>query len=128
MHTFLVVDDSAVMRKALMRDLHGVRPHSSFLEAASGDAAAAALDAHQGGIDLVFCDLTMPHGDGIAFLERRAAGGHKVPVIILTADAREDRARQAVEKGAYRVLTKPLRTDEVALVLQDLLPLPQGTA
>lgn len=123
MYTIVVVDDSRVMRKVVMKVIKSVCPDCRFLEADSGEAALHHLEGGSDhGIDLVFCDLTMPRMDGIAFLESlsKRAPKPKVPVIVLTADARESRGREALEKGASRVLSKPLRIEDVADVVESL--------
>ena len=123
MDTILVVDDSRVMRKIVMKMIRGVCPDCKFLEAADGEAALDHLEGGSDlGIDMVLCDLTMPKMDGIAFLESlsKRPPKPKVPVIVLTADARESRGREALEKGASRVLSKPLRIEDVADVVESL--------
>jgi len=69
---------------------------------------------HAGGTrpDIIVTDLSMPGGDGIEMLGRlraheRRQGLPPVPVIVLTADSRDDTRRSALLNGASIVLAKP---------------------
>ncbi|KQV84144.1 ATP-binding protein [Rhizobium sp. Root1220] len=63
--------------------------------------------------DIVISDLSMPGGDGIEMLGRLR--GHErrldvpaVPIIVLTADKRDESRRQVLLNGANRVMLKPV--------------------
>jgi two-component system response regulator AtoC len=63
-------------------------------------------------------DLKMPDVDGIALMERVHALRPSLPVVLVTAHATVETAVQAMRKGALHYLTKPVRWDELALVLR----------
>jgi signal transduction histidine kinase/CheY-like chemotaxis protein len=63
--------------------------------------------------DIVISDLSMPGGDGIEMIGRLR--GHErrldvppVPIIVLTADKRDESRRQVLLNGANRVMLKPI--------------------
>jgi CheY-like chemotaxis protein len=63
--------------------------------------------------DIVISDLSMPGGEGIEMLGRLR--GHErrldlpsVPIIVLTADKRDESRRQVLLNGANRVMVKPV--------------------
>ena len=63
--------------------------------------------------DIVISDLSMPGGDGIDMLGRLR--GHErrldlppVPILVLTADKRDESRRQVLLNGANRVMVKPV--------------------
>ncbi len=63
--------------------------------------------------DIIISDLSMPGGDGIEMIGRLR--GHErrldlpsVPIIVLTADKRDDSRRQVLLNGANRVMLKPV--------------------
>ncbi|CCM74162.1 hybrid sensor histidine kinase/response regulator [Rhizobium mesoamericanum] len=63
--------------------------------------------------EIVISDLSMPGGDGIDMLGRLR--GHErrldvspVPIIVLTADKRDESRRQVLLNGANRVMVKPV--------------------
>ncbi len=64
----LVVDDSAVMRKMIIRTLglSGL-PHGSVVEAGNGAEGLAALRSHQ--VDVALVDLNMPVMSGEEMME-----------------------------------------------------------
>ncbi|OWK26428.1 hypothetical protein AJ87_04325 [Rhizobium yanglingense] len=63
--------------------------------------------------DIIISDLTMPGGEGVEMIGRLR--GHErrlqvvaVPVIVLTADKRDESRRQVLLAGANRVMLKPV--------------------
>jgi len=65
------------------------------------------------GISLLILDLSLPDGDGLAFLRQQRQRGMKHPVLILTA---RDEPRQKVlglDTGADDYLTKPFDMNEL---------------
>ncbi len=63
-------------------------------------------------------DLKMPDADGIALMGRVHAERPWLPVILVTAHATVETAVQALRAGAHHYLVKPVRWDELALVLR----------
>ena len=106
--TVLVVDDDAALRTLTARWL--TKSKMEVIEAATGEAAVAALAAEPDRIDAVVLDVMLPGIDGFQTLERiRAlpAGAH-VPVVLLTAHATGDKdVVRGIEAGAFDHLTKP---------------------
>ena len=73
-------------------------------------------------IDVVFCDLCMPNLDGIGFIEKLSANNklEDVPVIVLTGDMRESRSKEALSKGARKLVGKPFTPDKVSESLKEV--------
>jgi PAS domain S-box-containing protein len=109
----LVAEDNE-FNAQLLEQLLGRRGHRVRL---AGDGRQALALAGEGGFDLLLLDVHMPELDGFqvarALREReRAAGGH-LPVIALTARARqEDRAR-CLATGMDDFLAKPVRAADL---------------
>ncbi|PPQ35276.1 response regulator [Rhodopila globiformis] len=93
--------------------------------AASIDAAAAMLEVVS--FDLVVLDLTLPDGDGRAFLRALRAAGNGVPV--LAATARSDLLERVctLDDGADDYLVKPFSTEELLARVRALLRRPRVT-
>lgn len=119
--TVLVVDDDALIREALRRQL---RRAGYAMEAAESGAKALAF-AERSAVDLVILDLKMPGLDGFETCRRLKAipGWADTPVLILTGDQDHAEYETAVEAGADDFLTKPVLFQELLLRLHSLLRL-----
>ncbi|HZZ83110.1 MAG TPA: sigma-54 dependent transcriptional regulator [Anaeromyxobacteraceae bacterium] len=110
----LLVDDDPGTRKVARANLSlegfEVLPASCAAEALSRLADADPL--------AMVSDLKMPDLDGIALMERVHALRPHLPVVLVTAHATVETAVLAMRKGALHYLTKPIRFDELALVLR----------
>ncbi|MEB3198880.1 MAG: hybrid sensor histidine kinase/response regulator [Candidatus Sericytochromatia bacterium] len=79
--------------------------------------------------DLILLDLAMPGMDGFQVLEqlRQSARTRRIPVVILTANAREAAlVERGLELGATEYLTKPIQMDELVVRLRSVLRLSQA--
>jgi two-component system, chemotaxis family, chemotaxis protein CheY len=110
----LIVDDSPIARKMLRRAL----PPDwdiSIQEAADG---AQAIDFYrQGGVELMFLDLTMPNIDGYGVLEVLQAEGLNCIVIVVSADVQPQARERVLSMGAIAFIPKPVNPEG----LQDVL-------
>jgi two-component system chemotaxis response regulator CheY len=75
--------------------------------ASDGEDALSLLRRHP--VDLVISDINMPRLDGEGMLRRlnEDAELRRIPVVMVTSDATESRARRLIELGAKAYLTKP---------------------
>jgi signal transduction histidine kinase/DNA-binding response OmpR family regulator len=80
---------------------------------------ARALDLmEQSKFDLIISDIRMPDIDGIEILKRAREKDPFMGVILITGYASLESARDAVDRGAYGYLTKPLEIDELKLTVE----------
>ncbi len=124
MPKILLVDDSRVMRRMLRSAvLETGLGEFTFIEADDGKQALQALEREAFSVDLVFCDLCMPEMDGLQFLEALGTKERlaSCPVIVLTADARESRAQEALARGARRLISKPFTVETLSEALEEVL-------
>jgi len=107
----LIVDDEPLQRDIMRMILEG----EGYLveSAASGTEALASMKNHPA--DLILTDLKMNGMTGLEFLETLQESGSAPPVLIVTAHGTIDSAIEAVRKGAFDYLTKPL--DKTRLLL-----------
>jgi DNA-binding NtrC family response regulator len=111
-----VVDDDDLVLRAMARVLGKAQYQVATFS--SGAAALAALEREGGTLDLVISDLHMPGVDGFALLARVRASWPDLPVLVLTGDASTASSVEALRRGAYDYLTKPVETyDEVVLAV-----------
>jgi len=110
----LVVDDDFAHRTMLKTLISGWG-----YDVSEADDGATAINAVQSGpFDLVLMDIRMVGVSGIEALEEMRRLNPALPIILMTAYASVETAVEALKKGAYDYLTKPLDFDELRLVLE----------
>ena len=109
----LVVDDEQNLRKVLAATLQ--REGYEVQVAADGEEALAALE--RDGADVIVTDLVMPRMDGLTLLRRVVARHPDVPVIVVTAHSRVDRAVEAMKAGAFDFVAKPFEHAELKAII-----------
>jgi len=110
----LIVDDERQQRDILEMILR-----SEGCETAVAGNARQALSSLRGeAFDVVLTDLKMPDASGIALLEEVLNSQPNICVILMTAHGSIDSAVEAMRKGAFDYLTKPLEREELLLVLR----------
>jgi two-component system, chemotaxis family, chemotaxis protein CheY len=119
MPTVLVVDDYAPNHRLM-----------GFVLEQSGYAVISALDGLHAldclrvfQIDLIVTDLTMPRLDGMGLVEQVRGDTRlcKLPIVMVTASGREADAVRAAGIGVDAFLTKPVESEELAVVVGQLL-------
>jgi two-component system, NtrC family, response regulator AtoC len=110
----LVVDDEPGLRQTLSVILGG----EGYEVVTASDGAEALERIATDDPDLVLCDLRMPGMDGMAVLDAHRARGGRGLVIVMSAYLDDDRALDAMRRGAYDVIPKPFRADQVLLIVR----------
>jgi two-component system chemotaxis response regulator CheB len=102
----LIVDDSAVVRRALTEILSAEEDFEVIGAAADPYTAVAKMKAE--GPDVITLDVEMPGMDGVTFL-RKIMSQHPIPVVICSSLAGEGSATaiEALACGAVDVVYKP---------------------
>ncbi|MFC1811486.1 sigma-54-dependent transcriptional regulator [Thermodesulfobacteriota bacterium] len=113
-HNILVVDDDAAHR-TMLRTLMGGWGYD-ITEADDGSTAIEKVKAHP--FDLVLMDVRMIKISGIEALEKIKSMNPAIPVIIMTAYSSVEKAVEALKKGAYDYLTKPLDFEKLKFTLE----------
>jgi two-component system sensor histidine kinase RpfC len=116
----LVADDQQANRTVLTRILE--RAGHRVQQAVDGEQALDLLELDN--IDLAIVDMHMPRLSGLDVLRQlryMQAGGKRTPVIVLSADATAQAAREAEEAGAPAFLTKPVMVARLLETISDLL-------
>ena len=112
----LVVDDEKNTRDGLVRALRG---DYAVAEAENGQRALEWLETHTA--DVVLSDLRMPGLDGMQLLARLLGRDPKPVLILLTAYGNIETAVEAMKRGAYDFLAKPVNLDRLDLLLKRAL-------
>jgi DNA-binding NtrC family response regulator len=116
-YNILVVDDEKNIREGLAKLLE-MEGHRS-IPAADGQEALAVLE--QGEVDLVVTDLKMPNLPGEELLRRAQSVAPGLPVIILTGHGTIESAVQAMKEGAADYILKPIKMDEMEILIEKTL-------
>lgn len=114
--TILIVDDDKNTREGLKRALHGLY---EVVMADSAEKALPLLDERT--IDIVLSDIRMTGMDGMSLLQRITARSNPPIVIMLTAYGNVETAVEAIKRGAYDFLTKPVNLDHLDLLIKRAL-------
>jgi two-component system response regulator HydG len=113
----LVVDDDDAHR-TMLRTLLGGWGYAT-VDADDGEAAIAAVRAQP--FDLVLMDIRMMRISGIEALQQIKVINPAIPIVLMTAYASVEMAVDALKKGAYDYLIKPLDFDKLRLTMQRAL-------
>ena len=105
----LLIDDEEIvsrrLRPALEREGYEVE---SFLVGKDALASIAAKD-----FDIVVTDMRIDEVDGLQVLEAARNKSSKTKVVLITGYATMELAREALAKGAFEVLAKPFRPQDL---------------
>ena len=112
----LIVDDEKNTREGLARAL---RDEYAVAQAENGQRALEWLEMHSA--DVVLSDLRMPGMDGMTLLSRLLGRDPRPVLILLTAYGSIETAVEAMKRGAYDFLTKPVNLDRLELLLKRAL-------
>jgi DNA-binding NtrC family response regulator len=113
MQTILIVDDEPSIRNGLKASLRN--PNYRVLTAADGLAALTIMKKES--VDLLVADIKMPKMDGLTLQEEVRKQNPKQLVILLTAYGSVEAAVDAMRRGAYDFLTKPVLLNKFEMVV-----------
>jgi two-component system nitrogen regulation response regulator NtrX len=109
MSKILIVDDEAAIRSALKEVLE----YEGFTISEAPDGETALKMVLKESFDLIFCDIKMPKLDGLEFLSELKKEDIQVPVVMITGHGTIDTAVEAIKRGAYDFIQKPLDLNRV---------------
>lgn len=116
MKKILIIDDERSIRRAL----------GEILEF-EGFEVSDAEDGKQGleliekiDFDLVFCDIKMPGMDGMEVLDFIHASHADIPVVMISGHGTIETAVEAIKKGAFDFIEKPLDLNRILVTLKNV--------
>lgn len=110
----LIVDDDTIILDSLCEFLKIEGYHTTG--AASIAQAREKLAEHS--FSLVITDVNLPDGDGFEILETIQQDYPRTVVIMITGYGTIESAVEAIKKGAYDYLTKPIIDDDLLLAVE----------
>ena len=114
--TLLIVDDEKATRDGLRSALE--EEFDVYL-ASNHKEASSVLKSEK--IDLLLTDLRLGGDSGMDILDEVLAMEHPPLAIMMTAYASVDTAVEAIRRGAWHFVTKPLNLDEVEMLLKRVM-------
>jgi len=122
---FLVVDDFSTMRR-IVKNLLNDLGYQNVVEADDGNTALPILQ--QGDIDCLITDWNMPGMHGLELLKavRNDAKLAKLPVLMLTAEAKREQIVEAAQAGVNGYVIKPFTAETLKEKLEKILGVAVG--
>jgi PAS domain S-box-containing protein len=118
--TVLVVEDEPVVSAVAQSLL--TRSGCTILTAGDGESALRALQEHQGTIDLILLDMTMPGMTTQEIIPALRALSASVPILLTSGYTSSDIVKQMLEEGTVQgFLAKPYEVHELLDSVQKLL-------
>jgi len=74
-----------------------------------------------GSYDIVLCDIKMPEMDGLELLEKLSGEEGDAQVIMISGHGNIDNAVEAIKKGAYDFIEKPLDLNRLLITIRNAL-------
>lgn len=105
----LIAEDEANLRLVLQKELQRL----GYRVQAATDGEAALRKLEESNVDVLLCDINMPHMDGMELLRRVHERPNPPEVIMLTGQGTIETAVEAMKLGAYDYLTKPYSINEL---------------
>lgn len=115
MASILIIDDEASIRSSLREILE----YEDYKVDEAENGKEGLEKAEKAKYDLIFCDIKMPGLDGIETLERLKIKGVESPVVMISGHGTVETAVEALKKGAWDFIEKPLDLNRVLVTLRN---------
>lgn len=123
---FLVVDDSATMRRIVVNSLKRIG-YSDIVEAGNGEEGLEVLD---GSVDFVITDWNMPVMGGLDMVRaiRSSPDTSALPILMVTTRSVRDDIVQAAQAGVNNYVVKPFTPQVLKEKIESVLEKVKGAA
>ena len=115
MAKILVIDDERSIRNTL-KDILGFEGYS--VEVAENGLTGLEL-VKMTDFDIILCDIKMPEMDGIEVLEKILELKPETTVVMISGHGNIDTAVEAIKKGAYDFIVKPLDLNRLLITIRN---------
>jgi two-component system nitrogen regulation response regulator NtrX len=117
MSKILVIDDERPIRSTLKEILEYEK-----LNVDEAEDGAVGLDmAKKNEYDMILCDIKMPKMDGMEVLDALQTAGVDCPVVMMTGHGSVETAVEALKKGAYDFIQKPLDLNRILVTIRNAM-------
>ena len=117
MATILVIDDERGIRNTLTEILE----YEKFTVETAEDGDDGLKKAISKDYDVILCDIKMPKRDGMEVLEAVQLKKPDIPFVVITGHGTVDTAVEALKKGAYDFIEKPLDLNRLLVTVRNAL-------
>ena len=115
MSKILIIDDERAIRRALREILE-----FEDFEVEEAENGKEGLEKAQAiAYDIIFCDIKMPLMDGMEVLDALQKAKVESPVIMISGHGNIDTAVQAIKKGAFDFIEKPLDLNRILVTIRN---------
>lgn len=117
MSRILVIDDERSIRNTLKDILEYEKYQVDLAE--DGPKGLEKLKTSE--YDVILCDIKMPGMDGIEVLEKIQASDSDMPVVMISGHGNIDTAVEAIKKGAFDFIEKPLDLNRLLITIRNAM-------
>lgn len=117
MSKILVIDDERAIRNTLKEILSYEKYSVELAENAKQALELTKINEY----DVILCDIKMPEMDGLELLPLLLENHPDVPVVMISGHGNIDTAVEAIKKGAYDFIEKPLDLNRLLITIRNAL-------
>ena len=114
----LVADDEALAREFMQETLLTLDENLDVATASDGEEACDLVERDS--FDVIFTDLKMPGKDGLEVLAKVKSTPMPAEVVIVTGYSDVNTAVEAMKRGSFDYLLKPVRVEQVEVLLEKI--------
>ena len=121
-YNILIVDDSSIVRKVLMRTFEMTEiPVNNFYQAENGKVGLELLKNNW--VDIVFLDINMPVMNGLEFMQAVSKDDEYsgTPIIVVSTEGSKERKELLMEAGVRAYLRKPVTPEALVETIKNVL-------
>jgi two-component system nitrogen regulation response regulator NtrX len=115
--TILIIDDEEDIRFSL----RGILEDEGYQVVDAADGETGLIRFAEAEPSLVFLDIWLPGKDGLTVLESMQAQAGDVPVVMISGHGTIETAVDAIKKGAFDFIEKPLSLEKVVVTAKKAL-------
>lgn len=117
MTKLLIIDDERSIRNTLKDILE----YEKYKVDVAEDGITGLEKIEDNKYDVILCDIKMPKMDGIEVLEEIKKRRHDVPIVMISGHGTVDTAVDAIKKGAYDFIEKPLDLNRLLVTIKNAM-------
>ncbi|MEM9052833.1 MAG: sigma-54 dependent transcriptional regulator [Bacteroidota bacterium] len=117
MASVLIIDDERSIRNTLREILE----FEKFTIDDAEDGPSGLKKLTENTYDAVLCDIKMPKMDGMEVLEKALEQGVESPIVMISGHGNIETAVEAIKKGAYDFIEKPLDLNRTLVTLRNAM-------